>query len=176
MSGSIPHSEPQETYSVEQVLYENVELRQPVSEERLVWLLDRLQRLEEQVQTLQAAVDEGWEWKGEYGRLKEQVHAADEFKAAMVRANQRQVDEITGLREQLEAVRDALLREASIAERYATPRENAIVTAWADMAGNLRQIAASIPASRQDDLGAPDGKRAVFDEPTVTPDVPGDSP
>lgn len=38
-----------------------------------------MQRLLEQVQTLQAAVDEGWEWKGEAGRLKEQKEATDEL-------------------------------------------------------------------------------------------------
>lgn len=36
----------QETYSVEQILYENVENREPITEERLVWLIDRLERIE----------------------------------------------------------------------------------------------------------------------------------
>ena len=33
----------------------------------------RVRELEEQLQTLQAAVDEDWEWKGEYWKLIEQL-------------------------------------------------------------------------------------------------------
>lgn len=53
-SASFPASVPEETYSVEQVLYENVELRRPVSEERLVWLLDRLEVAEHRLALLEA--------------------------------------------------------------------------------------------------------------------------
>lgn len=58
---------------------------------------------------------------------------------------------IQSLEEQLEAVRKGLEREANIADRYVTGPHGAIRSAWADMAGNLRQLAAylgSNPATR----------------------------
>lgn len=45
--------------------------------------------------------------------------------------------------DKLRTLREGLEREAATAERYANGPHGALHTAWADMAGNLRQLARS---------------------------------